>query len=44
MGAPMHFAPRDHVDPRVLLFQDRRLHRAKLRVGEIGRLKLSQGH
>jgi len=44
MGAPMHFAPRDHVDPRRLLFQDRRLHRAKLRVGKIGRLELSQGH
>jgi hypothetical protein len=44
MGAPMHFTPGDQVDPRNLLFQDRRLHRAKLRVGEIGRLELSQGN
>ena len=43
MRAPMHFASGDHVDPRNLLFYDRRLHRAKLRVGKIGRLELSQG-
>jgi hypothetical protein len=38
MRAPMHFTPGDHVDPRNLLLQDRRLHRAKLRIGKIGRL------
>ena len=42
MGPPMHLAARDHVDARGLLFQDRRLHRAKLRVRDIRRLELAQ--
>src|SRR5215472_1166845 len=44
VGAPMHLAVRDHVDPRRLLLQDRRLHRAKLCVAEIGRLELPQSY
>jgi hypothetical protein len=41
--SPVHLAAGDDVDAGDLLFEDRGLHRAILRVGDIGRLKLIQG-
>jgi hypothetical protein len=42
MPAPMHFAARDHIDSRDLLFQDRGLGRAQLRIGEVSFRELAQ--
>jgi hypothetical protein len=41
---PMHLTARDDVDSRRLLFQNRGLGGAKLRVGEIARRKITQGN
>ena len=35
MPAPVHFAPSDHVNTGGFLFENRGLHRAHLRVGEV---------